>query len=167
MAWGNLTSRWYHKGTNVGGLVHLRVDTTSASTASTRFYEGANVVIATGGYAKLAGNGAAGDQYAGVCAKDLTWTAGEANVYVAVWTKGEFNMYFTSDQLSDIGSVMEVAEAAVAPYGPVAVAANNTAANNVSCGIVVDFGSPADTVKVKINGFALGRAGQQGVGDTA
>jgi hypothetical protein len=158
MSFLNPLYKWDHNGTNLGGLVSLRLLTTTASTTLTQIFEGNLIVFQNSGYIKLGGSSeAANDLFAGVAAQDVTWTAGQkdgvtaAEIYVPVWTEGEFDFYHASAAITDLGAAFGPA-AQHATYGSVAVDDYNATANNVTVGVCV--GWQTDRVRLKIDSFA-------------
>ncbi|MBM4029711.1 MAG: hypothetical protein FJ280_30575 [Planctomycetes bacterium] len=167
MAWANRAAKWDHDGTHVGGLINYLVDTTSASATATRFYEGTPVVLDANGYPEPGGNAlGAGEAFAGICAKDVTWTAGEANVYVPVWTEGVFNFYHASAAQTDVGTVAELSsQTGGTVYDTLTGADYGT--SEMPIGLIV--GVVGSTIwRVRIDGVAsapIGLTGWNEVGD--
>ena len=156
MAFTNITQSWDHGGTNPGGIVSTQILTTSASTSTTRIFEGSVIVGSDAGYAELGGNAAAADMFIGIAAEDMEWTAGELNVYIKTWTEGEFWLYHAGAAVTDRYALFEMADANA--KGPVAVTDADDTHTTVPClGVCVDYGT--NKVKIKIDGCASAPAG--------
>jgi hypothetical protein len=149
----------------MGGLVHYLVNVNNAaSTADTRFYEGTPVVIDANGYPEPGGNAiGAGEAFAGICAKDVTWAATDTNVYVPVWTEGEFLFYKASAAQTDILTLAELSsQTGGSVYDTLTAAAYGT--SEMVIGAVV--GIETNKWRVKINGVASCWAGLVSVIET-
>ncbi len=160
MAFGNPQYAWPHNGTNVGGLITVRILTSGAgSTSDTEVFEGNLIVFQNSGYVKLGGySEAANDLFAGVAAESRSWVKGESDgetanvIHVKVWTEGEFDLYHADAAITDVGAAFGPTDSE-ADYGACAVDDYDAATNNVTVGVCVGF--PAtDRVRIKIDSCA-------------